>query len=79
MEWFDILSLCACVLACIIHAVIDFIVSRRNGKKIDKLCKKCGLPIYDDMSHSCPLSDDQLSALYDFVVSLRGKNNNDHD
>lgn len=50
----------------------EFIHNLLLGKKIKKICKDCGQPVYDDY-HKC-LNSDQLSKLVDFVSSLRGDN-----
>lgn len=75
MTKFEILVFCVSFGLCVIHVVVDFVLARKNGKKLNKLCSKCGLPVYDDIEHKCFLSDHQLTALYDFVLSLRGGDN----
>lgn len=63
---------CVCVVACLLHAVIGYIHSRRIGKKVDALCLKCGEPIEEGVEHKCELDDSQLSKLVDFINSVKG-------
>ena len=60
-----------CFFFCLIHFLIDFFVSRSNGKKINKLCDKCHLPVFDGKDHDCALSSEQLQRLVEFVKSLK--------
>lgn len=46
--WFEFL----CFAVCVIHFIINFIVSIKSGKKINKLCDKCNLPVIGD-NHMC--------------------------
>ncbi|QXN75100.1 hypothetical protein [Microvirus mar26] len=75
MQYFEILCPSICFVVCLIHSVIQLVVSHKTGKKITSLCEKCGLPVLDDEVHKCSLSPEQLSKLVDFVASLKGHDN----
>lgn len=81
MEIFDYI----CLVICCIHILfnfIDFIRGKLLGKKIDKLCEKCGEPIYVDSSvHECwnlfsSLPKDELTLIVGFIDYLRSGDKN---
>lgn len=74
MEYIEYICPIVCFVVCILHSIIQSIFSKIQGKKIDKLCEKCGLPVYDGFSHDCSLSVEQLQKLFEFVSSLKGDN-----
>lgn len=53
-----------CLLFCLIHFVIELLVAHKQNKKIDHLCDKCGLPVYENSSHICPFDYEQLSSIF---------------
>lgn len=60
-----------CLGLCALHFFIELFTSFLTGRKINKLCDKCHLPIYDELNHKCALTEIQLSALVEFVDSLK--------
>lgn len=49
VEYLDYICYAVCVFGCLIHLVISIVHSVLQNKKIDNLCKICGLP---ESSHS---------------------------
>lgn len=53
-----------CLVVCLIHFVVQFVTNKKLGKKINALCKHCGMPVFDKEEHNCSvlrpsiLSDD---------------------
>ncbi len=70
------LDLILCVSVCIFHLIVGIISSIFQNKKIDRVCKLCGAPIFKGEEHTCTLSYEELSALVAFVKDLKGDNEN---
>lgn len=74
MDIFDYICLGICCFH-VICLIYEFIHNLFIGKKINKLCEKCGLPVFSDTEHDCALSSHQIKKLYEFVNSVRGDKN----
>lgn len=75
MQIFDYicLGLCAFHCICFIYELIHGLIL---GKRIDKLCDKCGMPVYTDEEHACldifnAMSADELKLVLSFIDYLR--------
>ncbi|WGL31100.1 hypothetical protein [Dipodfec virus UOA04_Rod_718] len=64
-NWTFVLSL----LLFVVHFVYAIVSSIRSGKKIDRLCDKCHLPVVEDTPHKC-LNEEQLQLLEKFIKSM---------
>lgn len=73
------LDLILCVALCILHLIIGIISSISQNKKINKICAKCGSPVFEGENHTCTLSYEELSALVAFVRDLKGDNENGNE
>lgn len=58
--------------------LISLIVNLLSNKKIDKFCKDCGLPIFQNQEHNCILTNEELKLLTDFIVKIK-KDHKDGD
>ncbi|UPW41392.1 hypothetical protein [Dipodfec virus UA06Rod_17] len=74
IDYIEYICAGCCALFCIVHLVVSLVCHYKQGKKIEKLCDKCGFPLYSDEVHKC-LDQTQLLKLIDFVKSLRGDDN----
>ncbi|UPW41998.1 hypothetical protein [Dipodfec virus RodF1_43] len=75
MQWFiENWTFVLSVLLFLVHFVYAIVSSFRNGKKIDRLCDKCHLPVVEDTPHKC-LSEQQLQLLEKFINSILNNNN----
>lgn len=75
MEYYDYICLGVCCLH-IIFVFIEFIRGKILGKKIDKICNECHMPIYSDEEHECfdilkSLSKDEILLIRGFIDFLR--------
>lgn len=68
------LEIC-CLVFCFLHFLFEIIVSFIQGRKIKRLCDKCGFPVYENVDHNCQLSESQLSKLVDFISDIKGVSN----
>ncbi|UPW40993.1 hypothetical protein [Sigmofec virus UA08Rod_5838] len=73
MQYLEFICPVLCAIFCIVHFIVEAILAHRQNKKIEKLCEKCGFPIYEDVSHNCALTSEQLQKLVEFVSSLKGE------
>lgn len=80
LENWDYVCPCLCFILCLLHSIVTAIVSARQSKKIEKLCDKCGMPVYSDMSHICivnsngqpiDISNSQLVTLADVISGVK--------
>lgn len=51
--------------------LISLIINLLTGKKVDKFCKDCGMPIYKNTEHNCTLTNEELKLLTDFIVKIK--------
>lgn len=72
MNVIEIVCSCICGFFCVFHLIVQFVIARKTGKKIDGVCDKCFSLKYEDEEHICSLTEVQLQKLVDFVSSLKG-------
>ena len=73
---FNNLDIILCVGLCLFHLIIGIISAIFQNKKIEKICKLCGSPIFKGEEHTCSLTYEELSALVAFVKDFKGDNEN---
>lgn len=72
MQYLDYICLAVCCVH-IVSIVYEFIHNLILGKRINKLCDKCGLPEYDGIEHKCQLTGEEISLLTQFILSVKDK------
>lgn len=84
MQIFDYICLGICCLH-ILFVIIEFCRGLVFGKKIDRLCTECGMPIYKDSSeHECwelfsSMPKDEVVLITQFIDFLRSRGSDDGD
>ncbi|WGL30985.1 hypothetical protein [Dipodfec virus UOA04_Rod_618] len=75
-NWIEILCCFLCVIHLIVGLITTLVTLIKNhslGKKINGLCDKCSLPTYENETHKCLLSDEELNKVVDLLISLKGE------
>lgn len=52
-EYMEYICPLLCFVFCVVHSIISCLIARSQGKKIDRLCNKCGQPVIGGETHTC--------------------------
>lgn len=75
MKLFEYICLCISILH-VLSIIAEIFKAKILGKKIERLCEKCGSFVYDSIDHQCLdvascLSSEDLKIVLGFVNYLR--------